>query len=259
MASASALLAELHGIVFRPLTLEIGDRDGLTVAAREARRRGMISPNLAKKLERLDVSVHFAQHINAAKVLTFQERLERELSLSAPAQREDPWMVGPDPWSSPGASQGAIPRDSPAVAPCPASVASPACSVGHPIRVEVVETGTQVWEPLPLRRSIGVVTSRPGRVSRGTFAGFAPDAPLPSEVVTDDGSGQDPGMDYDPVFDEAVTIATIRERCIAELELALGDLGEMRSIYDTLPLATLLGLCRAATVGQRTSAGGRLG
>ena len=119
MASAAALLAELHGRTFRRLTLEVGDRMGLTVAAREARRQRRITPTLARKLERLDIATHFAQHINAVKIEAVQAWLEEELTASqprvdgepaslaaVPAVSPDPWWQGADPWSSHRAEQG---------------------------------------------------------------------------------------------------------------------------------------------------------
>ena len=53
--------------------------EGLSVAARAARRAGRISPGLAKKLERLDLAAHFARHATAQKVRILADALDAEL------------------------------------------------------------------------------------------------------------------------------------------------------------------------------------
>ena len=45
--------------------------EGLTAAAREAKRRGLIPAALARKCERLDVAAHYARHTTAAKGAAF--------------------------------------------------------------------------------------------------------------------------------------------------------------------------------------------
>ena len=45
--------------------------EGLTAAAREARRRGLIPAALARKCERLDVAAHYARHTTTAKGAAF--------------------------------------------------------------------------------------------------------------------------------------------------------------------------------------------
>ena len=105
--SALAILSELHGQCFRMLALHVGDTDGLTVAARKAKKSRLVSSGLAKRLERLDVATHYARHATQAKAATFFARFLAELQ-ATPADlppvgpAHDPWSVGPDPWQSTG-------------------------------------------------------------------------------------------------------------------------------------------------------------
>ena len=49
LASATALLAELHGLCTRAVEHRVGVHDGLTTAARTARRRGLLSSATARR------------------------------------------------------------------------------------------------------------------------------------------------------------------------------------------------------------------
>ena len=119
MASAAALICELHGDSLRKLSDALpGDYDGLTTASRAARRAGRISPGLARKLERLDWAFAWSRHITATKSNLFAARVDCELAAGGgrpahapvkPAVRtvdvgvvtSAPWRcsraVGPDP------------------------------------------------------------------------------------------------------------------------------------------------------------------
>ena len=175
MASAAALLADLHGAALRRLSSVVGDVVGLTVAAREARRRRRVSPYLARKLERIDVAMHYSQHITPAKVGSLLAVLNGELRQTEPwvypSPAEDPWLSSPDPWAASassfgeaacvaqadqvlealGAQHGVPPRKPPGVPPAP------------PVLVAVA---TQT--PVLGTRSTGVITSRPRRATTGT-------------------------------------------------------------------------------------------
>ena len=53
--------------------------EGLTAAAREAKRRGLIPAALARKCERLDIAAHYARHTATAKGAAFIQVLTTAL------------------------------------------------------------------------------------------------------------------------------------------------------------------------------------
>ena len=53
--------------------------EGLTAAAREAKRRGLIPAALARKCERLDIAAHYARHTTTAKGAAFIQVLTTAL------------------------------------------------------------------------------------------------------------------------------------------------------------------------------------
>eukprot|EP00969_Alexandrium_andersonii_P221948 9802902-Alexandrium_andersonii.AAC.1 len=65
---AAALIASVHGSAFRALSNHLdADVQGLTIAARLARKRGLLSAGLARRLERLDIAFAVSRHINKKK------------------------------------------------------------------------------------------------------------------------------------------------------------------------------------------------
>ena len=214
MTSAAALLAELHGAAFRRLSLEVGDAGGLTVAAREARRLGRVSPGLMRKLERVDIAMHYAQHISMAKVAALTDRLERELvaSQSMAKSLEDPWWTAPDPWA-PASAARSVANSQPAAAiqATPSSVA---------------DVATQ---SVPGVAHIGVGTSRPRRCSTAS----GPGGDLDLDGI--DGGEYDAGLSYDPAVDDYDFLA-VRARWAADLEVWHG--ASVDGLMD-LPPATL--------------------
>ena len=80
MLSVVGLLADAqHSALTVLASLFDQNFEGLSIAARAARRAGRISPGLAKKLERLDVAAHFARHATAQKVRHLADALDAEL------------------------------------------------------------------------------------------------------------------------------------------------------------------------------------
>eukprot|EP00929_Paragymnodinium_shiwhaense_P115007 TRINITY_DN83593_c0_g1_i1.p1 TRINITY_DN83593_c0_g1~~TRINITY_DN83593_c0_g1_i1.p1 ORF type:complete len:233 (+),score=36.87 TRINITY_DN83593_c0_g1_i1:517-1215(+) len=62
--SAEYLLYTCHGMALRKLCLSLGSHcDGLSSAARLARVRGLVSPKLSRKLQRLDTAVALLRHV----------------------------------------------------------------------------------------------------------------------------------------------------------------------------------------------------
>ncbi len=60
----SALLGWVHGAALRALCKRLdGDFEGLSVAARAAKRVGLLEAPAVKKLERLDEAFHAARHL----------------------------------------------------------------------------------------------------------------------------------------------------------------------------------------------------
>ena len=66
--SSQSILTELHGDAFRFLcAITESSHEGLTIAARCAKRQGLISGKTAKLMERTDITLHVNQHINHYK------------------------------------------------------------------------------------------------------------------------------------------------------------------------------------------------
>ena len=57
-----------------------GDHQGLSVAAREARRRGLLSGTMARKFANLDISTHMARHKTRARMVAFLDELSADVS-----------------------------------------------------------------------------------------------------------------------------------------------------------------------------------
>ena len=78
-----ALLATARGDAYRRICTALGkDFEGLSVAARMAKQAGAITPDLAKKLQRLDTAYAFARHISTPKVESLGRALAAQLSPS---------------------------------------------------------------------------------------------------------------------------------------------------------------------------------
>ena len=86
MAGVTALIAELHGECMRTLCADT-DFEGLTVAARHAKRCGRIQSGTAKWLEKLDVTFHVNTHISGARSRAFYARLRADLGRGAASTR----------------------------------------------------------------------------------------------------------------------------------------------------------------------------
>ena len=75
-----ALLAWAHGRALRQLSRRLNfEYEGLTVAARAARRAKLIGDKMAKRLEKLDVSFHVVCHVSWPKVRGFVKDLMQEM------------------------------------------------------------------------------------------------------------------------------------------------------------------------------------
>ena len=75
-ASVAALLAGAQHSAFSALSSRLGKPyEGLSAAAREAKRQGVITAAMAKKCERLDVAAHWARHCTAQKCDHFVQQL----------------------------------------------------------------------------------------------------------------------------------------------------------------------------------------
>ena len=192
--SAAALLAELHGICTRAIEGYVGVHDGLTTAARSARRAGLLSPYAARKMERLDIATHFASHISSARVELVGSQIVTELQAARAPVPTDPWHAGPDPWTSGdrpgrvvdkvdvvldalGASSGVRPRTPPPAAGALRASAVPFFPREAPPSATYAEVGVQTVAPQC--RSIGIVTARSRRCSRAA----GPSTPLAGGVV----------------------------------------------------------------------------
>ena len=82
MASLSLLgiIAETHGAALRALCEKADyDGNGLSQVARVARRRHLISPAMAKKLERLDATFAISRHLTVQRSRSFLGQLQAEL------------------------------------------------------------------------------------------------------------------------------------------------------------------------------------
>ncbi len=76
MGDVSGLLADVHGQCFRLLVEATGcDAEGLSVVARLARRRHVISGDMCKKLARLDTACAVLRHLNVVRNRAFVEAL----------------------------------------------------------------------------------------------------------------------------------------------------------------------------------------
>ena len=88
--SLEGLTAYLHGKCLRLVASRLnGDFDGLTAAAREARRKKIISNKLAKQLERLDITFAMQRHFARPKAERFFEVLYATLT-GQPVHDEKP-------------------------------------------------------------------------------------------------------------------------------------------------------------------------
>ena len=80
MASLLGLIAETHGAALRALCEKADyDGNGLSQVARVARRRHLISPAMAKKLERLDATFAISRHLTVQRSRSFLGQLQAEL------------------------------------------------------------------------------------------------------------------------------------------------------------------------------------
>ena len=244
VASATALLAELQGLALRRLALLVGDVQGLTVAARAAKRGGRISAATARRLERIDVSAHYSRHITDAKVALFTGELESELrwgprpaarapGRQRPPSTEDPWHTGSDPWAPavPADVGGAPwPGSGPDAAQADRDVEALGAQCGVPPKAPLVEDGTQT--ELALTRSIGTITSRPRRASCGAQAGPPPDD-----------NSEEPDDEYLPEHDvpylqhvsSIVAVQPASRDTVASFALAASDPGVGTAHRDSLP------------------------
>ena len=76
-ATATMMLAELHGSCFRRLCAALGrHHEGLAVAARHARRQRLLPGPICKKLERVDVAFALVRHLTTVKVNDFLSDLD---------------------------------------------------------------------------------------------------------------------------------------------------------------------------------------
>ncbi len=61
------LLGQLHGRCFRILVAALGaDHQGISTAARHARRQGLASKEISKQVVRLDVAFEVGRQLNAS-------------------------------------------------------------------------------------------------------------------------------------------------------------------------------------------------
>ena len=92
------ILADLHSAAFRQISTALAeDHIGLTVAARSAKRAGIISPAQAKRLERLDISLHFVRHLTSQRAASILETLTKEVQASATPSPPGPVPRSGDP------------------------------------------------------------------------------------------------------------------------------------------------------------------
>ena len=90
MVGAAGLLAEAHGSCLRLLAEALqADVAGLSIAARAARRKGIVDNQMARTLERLDIATGFVRHITITKgnklVGQLQEQLDAHIEEPHPA------------------------------------------------------------------------------------------------------------------------------------------------------------------------------
>ena len=80
----SSVVELLAGAPFKALSalsdaLGGADPQGLTIAAKWARRRGLISPNIARRMERLDLAAHMVRHCTGARMQAIMLELDSAL------------------------------------------------------------------------------------------------------------------------------------------------------------------------------------
>ena len=81
MASAYALVAELHGSCFRQLSDELdGCYEGLSIASRAARKQNRIANGTAKWLVRFDTTFAVMRHMSRPKLEHFASLLSDDLA-----------------------------------------------------------------------------------------------------------------------------------------------------------------------------------
>ena len=81
MAGVVGLLADTQHTAMQVVSAPTGgDHQGLSVAAREARRRGLLSGTMANKLANLDISAHMARHTTRARMAAFLVALSADVS-----------------------------------------------------------------------------------------------------------------------------------------------------------------------------------
>jgi hypothetical protein len=242
LASATALLAELHGRCTRAIEDRVGVHDGLTTASRSARRRGLVSPATARRMERLDVAMHVVRHISTARVQLVADDLLAELAKTLPARGPDPWEGGLDPWApldhatvllaALGAAHGVPPRRAPDAETREAAAQTIICTSDSTAQTTVVATA-----------AIGVVTSRPRRRAQGAQASAqgqdagcqpelghdaesqsvpAPSAPDPGLVAD---AEYDDGLGYDPCHD-VPALKWERKRALVEVSVSIARGGQ---------------------------------
>ena len=70
------LLGQLHGRCFRILVAALGaDHQGISTAARHARRQGLVSKEMSEQLVRLDVAFAVGRRLDAIKLVMFAQDL----------------------------------------------------------------------------------------------------------------------------------------------------------------------------------------
>ena len=83
MSTAVGVLAELHGQVLRDLCAATGQpAEGLAMAATHARKRGLISNRVAKKLVHLEIATAWSRHATTQRAEQFRLMLCNELKTS---------------------------------------------------------------------------------------------------------------------------------------------------------------------------------
>ena len=91
MTTVVALLADGQHTAVTVLSSRLGrSYEGLSAAAKAARRLGLISAAMAKKCERLDVAAHWARHCTSQKVDDFVSQLQRAIDDAPGAKSASP-------------------------------------------------------------------------------------------------------------------------------------------------------------------------
>ena len=82
--SVVALLAGAQHSALTVLSRRLGQPyEGLSAAAKEARRRGILPPVMVRKCERLDTAAHWARHCTPQRVDQFSVQLVQALDATA--------------------------------------------------------------------------------------------------------------------------------------------------------------------------------